>query len=411
MQSKFLTRNFVFLLLGQAFSLLGNYTLKFSLSMYILEQTGSSAVFGSTLAVAVIPTVLLSPFGGVLADRVNRRNLMVLLDGLSGVAVLVTGLYLSGKGGLGAVICLEIVLGILGAFESPVVQACIPQMHSGAHLLRANVLVNQIQAIASLVTPFAGSVLYAMLGVRTVLLVVCGCFFCTALLECFLRLPDPNRKEGRTSLSMVGEDLRSAARFLWKKQPALLQLLGLAALLNFFASGSITVGLPFLVRTRMGLSATWYGGAESTLGFAAILGGVLAGLWAARQPIQKAYRLLLCFGGSLLPVGGIFLLPAGWGVRYAVLVAAFSLVQITCGIFSIVGLSAIQERTPTHLTGKVMAFVMSLSTCAQPLGQFLYGIAFARIPTGWVFLLTGGMVVWLSLGSRGLFQTLAVQNR
>ena len=82
------TRNFTLLLLGQASSLLGNYTLRFALSMFVLEETGSAATFAGILAVSMVPTILLSPLGGVLADRANRRNIMVALDTLSGLAVL-----------------------------------------------------------------------------------------------------------------------------------------------------------------------------------------------------------------------------------------------------------------------------------------------------------------------------------
>lgn len=74
------TRNFTLLLLGQIFSLLGNGALRFALSMYVLEKTGSAAVFGTLLAVSMIPTILLMPFGGVLADRVSRQKVMVGQD-------------------------------------------------------------------------------------------------------------------------------------------------------------------------------------------------------------------------------------------------------------------------------------------------------------------------------------------
>ena len=62
-------RNLRLLVLGQASSLVGNYTLKFALSMYILEVTGSAALFATFLSVAMVPTIVLSPFGGILADR------------------------------------------------------------------------------------------------------------------------------------------------------------------------------------------------------------------------------------------------------------------------------------------------------------------------------------------------------
>ena len=73
MKQKLFNRNFNLLILGQASSLLGNYTLKFALSMYVLEQTGSATIFAGLLALAMLPTILLSPLGGILADRANRR--------------------------------------------------------------------------------------------------------------------------------------------------------------------------------------------------------------------------------------------------------------------------------------------------------------------------------------------------
>ena len=95
------TRNFTLLLLGQASSLLGNYTLRFALSMFVLEETGSAATFAGILAVSMVPTILLSPLGGVLADRANRRNIMVALDTLSGLAVLgAMALFPPGRQGL-----------------------------------------------------------------------------------------------------------------------------------------------------------------------------------------------------------------------------------------------------------------------------------------------------------------------
>ena len=72
MKQKLFTRNFTLLLLGQACSLAGNYTLKFALSMYVLEQTGSASVFAGLLALAMLPTILLSPFGGILGKYIDN---------------------------------------------------------------------------------------------------------------------------------------------------------------------------------------------------------------------------------------------------------------------------------------------------------------------------------------------------
>ena len=165
-KKKLFTRNFTFLILGQATSLFGNFTLKFALSMYVLEQTGSASVFAGLLTAAMLPTILLSPFGGILADRANRRNIMVALDALSGLSVLAASFALSFGHDIFVIGALLVILSVLGAFESPTVQACVPQMLSSDNLLKGNAMVNQVAAIASLVTPFLGSVFYTAFGIR-----------------------------------------------------------------------------------------------------------------------------------------------------------------------------------------------------------------------------------------------------
>lgn len=407
MQTTLYSRNFLLLLLGQAFSLLGNYTLKFALSLYVLDETGSAGIFGTILAVAVVPTVLLSPFGGILADRCNRRTLMAALDALSGLAALGTALLLGMGWGVMAITLLQIVLGILSAFESPTVQACIPQMHTEENLLQANALVNQIQAAAGLVTPFLGSLAYGAWGIGPVLGIACACFFLTALLELCIRLAPPAVGEHRGLWQTVRSDLGQSARFLGKEQPAVLRLLLLAAGINFFASGCITVGLPYLLRTVLGLSAGWYGAAESMLGAAAILGSLLVTVAARRLPLETMWKLLAVFGAGLLPIAAVFLAPAPVEIQFAVLLAALAAGQLTCSMFSVMGLCVIQQRTPVQLTGKVMAFVLTLSMAAQPVGQALYGWGWDRLPPWGVLLVSGGAVLAIAWHSRGLFRALA----
>ena len=402
MKQKLFTRNFTFLILGQASSLIGNNTLKFALSMYVLERTGSAAVFAGLLAVAMVPTILLSPFGGMLADRMNRRNIMVVLDVISGLSVFAVFLLFGEGSGIYLIGALLVVLSVLGAFESPTVQACVPQMQSGDNILKGNAVVNQISAVAAFTTPFAGSIFYTAFGIRSVLLAAVICFFLTAFLECFIRLEHkPAAKQSITQI--VKEDLAASMRFLSREQPGVLKLLLLAALVSFFVMGTAVVGFPFLVRTVLGLSAEHYGAAESAMGLAAVLGGLAAGLLAGKLRLTKLYWLMIGLGICLFPAGAVFLLPAPSFAKYLVLVLAFCAGQAACNMFSIFALSAIQERTPSHLTGKVMSCVFTVSMCAQPLGQIVYGYLFdtfydnvclVLLPTGIIICVIG----WLSAG-------------
>lgn len=121
--------------------------------------------------------------GGILADRANRRNIMVALDTLSGLSVLVACIVMPFGHDILIIGILLVILSILGAFESPTVQACIPQMLSGDHIVKGNAVINQVAAIASLITPFLGSVFYTTFGIQPVFYAAMLCFFVTALLN------------------------------------------------------------------------------------------------------------------------------------------------------------------------------------------------------------------------------------
>lgn len=405
-KEKLFTRNFTLLILGQVSSLTGNYTLKFALSMYVLEQTGSASIFAGMLSAALLPTVLLSPFGGILADRANRKHIMVALDALSGLSVLAAGLLLPLGRELWVIGALLVLLSVLAAFESPTVQACVPQMVSPQNLVQGNAVVSQVSAVTSLVTPFLGSLFYTAFGIGPVFAAAVVCFWLTALLECMIHLEyqKPPRTAGIGAI--VREDLAVSAHFLRREQPDILKLLLLAALAGMFVSGTAVVGFPYLVRTVLGLSATYYGAAESAMGAAAILGSLCAGLLGKKLRVRDMAAIFLSFGLSLFPIGLSFLLPVGRMARYGVLLFFFCVCQLGVCIFSTYAITLIQQRTPEQLMGKVMSCVFTLSMCAQPVGQMVYGALFDHFSSSahWVLIPSGLIVCLIGLFSKGFFR-------
>lgn len=405
-KEKLFTRNFTLLILGQVSSLTGNYTLKFALSMYVLEQTGSASIFAGMLSAALLPTVLLSPFGGILADRANRKHIMVALDALSGLSVLAAGLLLPLGRELWVIGALLVLLSVLAAFESPTVQACVPQMVSPQNLVQGNAVVSQVSAVTSLVTPFLGSLFYTAFGIGPVFAAAVVCFWLTALLECMIHLEyqKPPRTAGIGAI--VREDLAVSAHFLRREQPDILKLLLLAALAGMFVSGTAVVGFPYLVRTVLGLSATYYGAAESAMGAAAILGSLCAGLMGKKLRVRDMAAIFLSFGLSLFPIGFSFLLPVGTMARYGVLLFFFCVCQLGVCIFSTYAITLIQQRTPEQLMGKVMSCVFTLSMCAQPVGQVVYGALFDCFSDSvyWVLIPTGMLICLIAVASRGFLK-------
>ena len=406
MKEKLFTKNFTLLILGQLTSLFGNFILKLALSMYVLEVTGSAAIFAGILSAATIPTILLSPLGGILADRADRRNVMVALDALTGVSVLCAALFLSESNAIAVISTLLIILSILGAFETPTVQACIPTMLQGDNIMKGNAVVNQVASLSYLIAPMLGGVLYAMLGLKPVMYASVVCFFITALFECFIKLSYQRIQNQGGVLQIVKQDFLSSMQYISKEQTSISKMLLLTAFSRFFVMGITIVGLPFLVRTVLGFNPKYYGAAESALAVATILGSIAAGVLAEKLKIHKLSVLLATLGIFIIPAGIVFLLPVNAIIKYGVTVVSFCGMQAVISIFSIFAVSLIQQRTPNHLIGKVMAYTSTVTLCVQPIGQIVYGFLFDRFYSAVYFVLipTGIIVCIVGLSAMSFFK-------
>ena len=115
----------------------------------------------------MVPTILLAPLGGVLADRGNPKAMMVGLDLASGTLTPLATLLVGHSHDLPVLCATLILLSILGAFETPVAQACLPLLLQGESLVRGNAAVNQVSAVSSLAGPFLGESCLQQLGFTT----------------------------------------------------------------------------------------------------------------------------------------------------------------------------------------------------------------------------------------------------
>lgn len=187
-------KDFTLVVVGQIVSLFGNAILRFSLPLYLLRETGSSTLFGIVTACSFLPMIVLSLLGGVLADRVNKRNIMVCLDFLTAGVITVFSWLL----GILPIIPLFITVlmllyGISGTYQ-PAVQASIPALVPKEKILSANAIVNQIGALANFIGPIIGGMLYGAFGIVIILKVSVLCFVLSAVMEIFIKIPFKNSR-------------------------------------------------------------------------------------------------------------------------------------------------------------------------------------------------------------------------
>lgn len=408
MSQKLFNRDFTLVAIGQLISLFGNAILRFALALYVLDATGSAAVFGTVTAIAVIPTILLSPFGGILSDRVNRRNIMVSLDFATAALALGLGLLLSEENAVALITVTLLLLSVIQACYTPSVNSSVPLLQAEGNLVKANAVVSQVSMLANLIGPVLGGVLYGLFGAMPIILVSGVCFFLSAVLELFIHIPFQPLDAKTGILQIVKDDLRESIRFMTREQPDILRITLMIAVYSLFVVSTITVGLPYMIRTVLGLSSQLYGAAEGLMAAAGIAGGIASGFLAGRLKTGRLYWLLVLSGAALVPVGAAFLLDCGPMTCYIVITICIMAMQLLIALFSIFMLSLAQSRTPSHLLGKMTAYIMTLTMCAQPVGQALYGVLFDRF-AGSLYLpliATALIAAAIGLASRGLFARL-----
>lgn len=393
MNSRLFQRDFTIMILGQIISLFGNAILRFSLSLYVLEVTGSAAVFGTILAVSMIPTVLLSPFGGVLADRLPKQKIMTILDFVTAGLIVFYDAFYGSAGNLAAVTIFMVLLTLIQAFYQPSVQASIPLLVSQEQLMAANGIVMQVQALAGLLGPILAGMLYGIGGVKPILAASAVCFFLSAVMELFLRIPHEKREADGSPVRMALLDLKGAVTYLIRENTCLFKLLIVVAGINLFLSALFIIGLPYLVKIYLGMSAQAYGFAEAAMGLGSILGGLVSGLAGKKMPFKHSHYFLLGTPLLLIPVILILLFQAPGKMIYAVLLFSVMIGMGFAALFTIAAQTFIQKSTPVHMLGKVGAFVSTICVCALPIGQAMYGGLFELFSgSPWVVVLVGTVI-------------------
>ena len=170
--TKLFHKNFTILSIGQFISLLGNSLQRFALSLLILDLTGSAMIFSIIAAVTFLPQILLSPFGGAIADRFSKKWIMVILDTISGAILF--GFYLfvaqNDSPSCLAIGILMFCLTLIQSIYDPSVRASIPAVTSKENLSAANSVVSIISSITGLLGPVVAGFLYGLYGIQTIFL-------------------------------------------------------------------------------------------------------------------------------------------------------------------------------------------------------------------------------------------------
>ncbi len=405
-------RNFIMVVLGQIVSLFGNAVLRFALPLYLLNQTGSAALFGVVSACAFIPMIVLSPIGGIFADRVNKRNIMVVLDFLTALLVLAIILLLGKMDLVVLLLCALFTLyGINGAYQ-PAVQASIPMLLQGEHIMQGNAVINLVSSFAGLIGPVIGGALFGFYGIMPILYVSGICFLLSAVMEIFIRIPY-EKKPVKGNIFAIGfGDLKESFHYMHKEQPVIMQFSLAVASINMILSALVIIGLPVIVTQMLGFDSVTanrlYGYAEGAMAMGSLGGGMGAGLFAKKMKAKNGYLLLLFDALTLVPIGFAIMFPIPQLLAYGIILVSCFGMMFLATLFSIQIMSCLQTMVPTNLVGKVISCALCIGMCASPIGQAIYGGLFEVLKEKVfvLFFVAAVLTMLLSLAMKKAFRKL-----
>jgi MFS family permease len=398
------SRSFALLWTGQTISALGDGAFVTALSWQALQLTGSAMAMGLVVLAQTFPMVLLLLFGGVVADRFPRHQVMLWSDASRAVAVLLIAvLGMTHLLQLWHLVLLALFFGFVRGFFSPAYQSIVPQLVNKGDLSSANSLTELSYQLYCTVGPMLGASLVAFAGTAAAFAFDGFTFIVSALCLAMLRLPlqfppaTPTsaqlpRRGIRTALSEMHEGLRyvTGSTFLWVT-------ITLSALLTIGGAGSLVVAMPKLVHDVYGQGVWLLGAIRAAGGIGSIVAILLAGyLNRLRRRGITMYLMMICISMAFI----LFGLPLPHAVEPIVACLAMVVVNFGLAVYQILWLTVMQEIVPDDKLGRVSSIDQLGGYGLWPVGFVLSGVIADYISPSWVFI--GAGIVNVGLYGLGL---------
>ena len=386
-------RNYRLFWYGQIVSLVGTWMQSVSQPWLVLLLGGSPLQLGSVLALQFAPAMVLAPLGGVLADRVDKRKvLMVAQVGAMGQAIVLFALTVTGVVEIWHVMVLATVLGVVSAVEMPVRQSFAAELVPRRDLVNAIALNSASFNLARVIGPAVAGLALAFYG-PAFNFGINAVSYLAVLLGLWRMNPDAlHRSERPSHFASVRNSLAEGLRYA-RRTPTVLWPLVLLFGMATFAMNFQTL-LPLFARDTLGFGADGYGALFATMGAGSLIGSLSLAFAGSRRPM-----LGLMLGGGV----GFILFEIALGVTRAPMVA-YPLILLI-GLSSMIMVNTInvtvQNSVPNELRGRVMSLYVTVFAGSAPIGGFFAG-AIAEVwdaPAGFVLggalsVLFIGLVAW-----------------
>jgi MFS family permease len=408
-------RDLRLLLAGQAVSQAGDWLYNVALIVYVIDATGSAAWVAAVELAHLVPWIIMSPIGGLMADRIDRRRLLIAGDLVQVVTMLALAALAAAGGSPSLAIVIALVASLTQVAQSPSLQASIPALVDERGLASVNALMSAIMNVAIIVGPAVGAVLLILGSPAAAFAANAISFLVSAACFALIRTPmgpiaatkaganapesaEPDGQAARAG-SAVTAAMRAAASELaggaaaLRASPTALTMV-LVAAGGLFAYGMQTVLWAVLADERLGVGTD----AITLLYVASGIGGLLATVPASRAGSGRSAARILAAGAA---IGGLSVAALGLSDGLPPAMALIGLQGFVISIVDILAITILQRALGPAVLGRALGAMDSLTSVAMVAGTILapilvsvagLGVAFA---VGGVALTATGIIAFV----------------
>lgn len=371
---KLFNKNFVLLWQGQFVSKLGTQVYAIVIILWLTNLTNSASIVGLYGMAAGIPVVILSAFGGAVADRFSRKKIIIFCDILNGFAILsLAGLMFFAPDLPRLTVIWLFVVAVIAAsinsFFGPAIGASIPDLVPKKQIAAANTMGQFSEKISVFIGQGLGGILYQTIGAPFVVLFDGISYLVSAFSETFIDIPQriPEKaKSFREYGIKFKEDILEGFQYI-NRNRGLRQMLIATVFINFF-SMPVIVLLPFYVKLHLQVAPDWYGFFMAIYGIGALLGYISAGVTKVSGSTRR--NLLIFF--MIAEPAGYILISQAHTITFAAIL--FLLGGIFSGYIMVNIVTLLQLTTPSQIRGRVFGVLSMISASVAPLGMGIGGV-------------------------------------
>ncbi|MGW6497754.1 MFS transporter [Nonomuraea angiospora] len=384
-------RNVALFLAGQTVSLFGSMVVQYVVMWWVTLETRSGLAVALYAVAAFLSQGVVSIFGGVLADRMNRRVLVMVADGGIAAATLVLALLMAnGVTDLWIVLLAVAVRSVGAGFQTPAVQAMIPQIVPPERLMRVNGIFQTIHSAMALLAPAVAAAIFATFGLVPVFFLDVVTAVVGIGLLALVAVPTLERvaEAGAT----YRQDLNEGMRYI-RSNPVVRWLLTVYAII-FLLTVAPSFVTPLMVARSFGTEKWMLAALEVAFSVGMMLGGVLVStLLANRGRVRMILFAVYGFGAVTVALG----LSTNLWVFYGFMFVLGLLVPP----FSTPFMTLIQETVESGMQGRVFSYVGIVMALATPIGMVVFG-PMADVVSVQVLLIAAGLaaIVVIAIATR-----------